>query len=71
MRTSKRRTDLGWGLAHDVYIFRSPASANNTVVIMTVSPFSTATTPAAFDPTLYYDLKIATAVTCGLAGAWD
>src|SRR5262249_5434518 len=44
---------------NDVYVFRSPANANNTVLIMTVSPFAGGTTPAWFDHTVAYDLRIA------------
>jgi hypothetical protein len=45
---------------NDVYVFQSPSDAANTVFIMTVSPFSTATTPAVFDPSLTYEVRIAT-----------
>src|SRR5262245_38985808 len=44
---------------NDVYVFRSPANANNTVLIMTVSPFAGGTTPAWFDHTIAYDFRIA------------
>src|SRR5215470_6856326 len=43
---------------NDVFVFRSPANANNTVLIATLSPFSTATTPAFFDEKVVYDFKI-------------
>ncbi|MCI0705740.1 MAG: DUF4331 domain-containing protein [Planctomycetia bacterium] len=44
---------------NDVYIFRSPVTVTNTVMTMTVSPFSTATTPTVFDPSVLYDFRIA------------
>jgi hypothetical protein len=31
---------------NDVFVFRSPANANNTVLVMNVSPFAGATTPS-------------------------
>jgi hypothetical protein len=43
---------------NDVYIFQSPANADNTVIVMTLSPFSTATTPNTFDPTCAFEFKI-------------
>ncbi|MBI1915286.1 MAG: DUF4331 family protein [Planctomycetes bacterium] len=43
---------------NDVYIFRSPANANNTVMVITNSPFSTATTPNVFDQSITYDFNI-------------
>src|SRR6266542_2377332 len=44
---------------NDVYVFRSPANANNTVFIMDVSPFAGPTTPPVFDQAVIYDFKIA------------
>jgi hypothetical protein len=43
---------------NDVFIFRPPANANNTVMIPTNSPFSTVTTPAVFDQDITYDFNI-------------
>src|SRR5439155_1681238 len=43
---------------NDMYIFRSPATATNTVLTMDVSPFSSTGTPAAFVPGVYYDFRI-------------
>ncbi len=44
---------------NDVFIFQSPANAANTVMTMTVSPFSTATTPAVFADGVLFDYRIA------------
>lgn len=44
---------------NDVFIFRSPVTPANTVIVMTVSPFSTATTPNVFDSDVLYDFRIA------------
>jgi streptogramin lyase len=44
---------------NDIFVFQSPANPANTVFNMTVSPFSTATTPNTFDPTLLYDFRVA------------
>lgn len=46
------------GDVNDMYIFQSPANANNTVLGMTVSPFSTSVTPNAFDPGVTFDQRI-------------
>jgi hypothetical protein len=43
---------------NDVYIFQSPANPANTVMVITNSPFSTATTPAVFDQGITYDFNI-------------
>jgi Domain of unknown function (DUF4331) len=45
---------------NDIYIFRSPANANNTVLCMTVSPFAGGSggTPVTFDSSLIYDFKV-------------
>ena len=50
------RLDIG-----DLYVFRSPANANNTVFMMTVSPFTGGTngTPNNFQEDAIYDIKIA------------
>lgn len=53
---------------NDAYIFQSPTNPNNTVIALTVSPFSTATTPAAFEPGVLYDFRI---VNRDLATATD
>jgi hypothetical protein len=44
---------------NDIYVFRSPSNRDNTVLIMDVSPFSSATTPGFFDEDVFYDFKIA------------
>ncbi len=44
---------------NDVYVFQSPVTPTNTVLVMDVSPFSSRGTPAAFVPGLIYDLRIA------------
>jgi uncharacterized protein DUF4331 len=44
---------------NDLFVFRSPSNANNTVFIATESPFSTATTPATFDHSLAYEFRVA------------
>jgi hypothetical protein len=51
------RLDIG-----DLYLFRSPANANNTVFIMTVSPFAGGPngSPRTFQEDAIFDLKIAT-----------
>jgi hypothetical protein len=43
---------------NDIYIFTSPATPANTVMAMTVSPFTGSVTPVTFDKGQYYDLKI-------------
>lgn len=47
------RLDVG-----PLFVFRSPANANNTVFVMTVSPFTGALTPAAFVKGARYDIAI-------------
>jgi len=49
------RADVG-----EVYVFRSPANANNTVFMATISPFPGNLTPAAFDESLFFDIRIDT-----------
>jgi hypothetical protein len=49
------RLDLG-----PLYVFRSPANANNTVFVMTVSPFSGVLTPTTFVKGARYDFVIDT-----------
>ena len=51
------RLDIG-----EVYVFRSPTNANNTVFTMTVSPFAGGPggTPTTFQEDAVYDLKVAT-----------
>jgi hypothetical protein len=49
------RLDLG-----PLYVFRSPANANNTVFVMTVSPFTGVLTPTTFVKGARYDLVIDT-----------
>src|SRR5437762_12192369 len=43
-----------------LYVFRSPANANNTVLILTASPFAGVQTPATFDTSASFDFKIDT-----------
>ncbi|MBN9522226.1 DUF4331 family protein [bacterium] len=45
---------------NDVYTFRSPSNANNTVLGLTVQPFPGNLTPATFDPSTVFDLKVDT-----------
>jgi hypothetical protein len=47
------RLDVG-----PLFVFRSPANANNTVFVMTVSPFTGALTPASFVKGARYDIAI-------------
>lgn len=47
------RLDVG-----PVYVFRSPSNANNTVFVMTVSPFTGVLTPATFAKGARYDIDI-------------
>lgn len=42
----------------DLFVFRSPATPTNTVIIFTVSPFSTVNTPAVFDDNATFDIHI-------------
>lgn len=44
---------------NDVFVFRSPVNADNSVLIMNVSPFSTATTLPAFTESVAYELRVA------------
>ncbi len=43
---------------NDAFIFQSPTNPDNTVLILDVSPFSTASTPASFEPGVLYDFRI-------------
>src|SRR5436309_10762641 len=43
---------------NDVYIFQAPGNANNTVLILDVQPFPGVLTPAFFDQSLVFDLKV-------------
>lgn len=43
---------------NDVYVFKSPVTATNTVLAMTLSPFAGAVTPVTFDETAAYELKV-------------
>jgi len=43
---------------NDIYVFQSPADPNNTVFVITVSPFAGIVTPATFDPGITLDLKV-------------
>ncbi len=45
---------------NDVYAFRSPSNANNTVLGLTVQPFPGNITPTTFDPSTVFDLKVDT-----------
>ena len=44
---------------NDIFLFQSPANPANTVLNMTVSPFSTATTPNVFATGILYDFRVA------------
>ena len=43
---------------NDLFIFQSPVTPTNTVLTMTVSPFSSTGTPAQFVPGLLYDFRV-------------
>jgi len=43
---------------NDLFVFQSPVTATNTVLALTVSPFSTGTTPAAFEPGVLFDFRV-------------
>jgi hypothetical protein len=43
---------------NDVYVFKSPATATNTVLAMTFCPFAGAVTPVTFDETAAVELKV-------------
>lgn len=45
---------------NDIYIFQAPGNPNNTVMVFDVSPFpgGGGGTPATFDPTVTFDLKV-------------
>src|SRR5439155_162172 len=45
---------------NDIYVFRSPANANNTVFFLSFQPFPGNLTPRSVDPTQQYDIKIDT-----------
>src|SRR5262249_26986901 len=45
---------------NDIYLFRSPANANNTVFFFSFQPFPGNLTPRSVDPTQQYDIKIDT-----------
>jgi hypothetical protein len=45
---------------NDIYVFRSPANANNTVFVFNFQPFPGNLTPASVDPSQVYDIKIDT-----------
>src|SRR5207247_4612663 len=45
---------------NDIYVFRSPANANNTVFFLSFQPFPGNLTPRSVDPTQLYDIKIDT-----------
>ena len=49
------RSDLG-----ELYVLRSPVNANNTVLILTVSPFAGFVTPRTFDESQVYEIRIDT-----------
>lgn len=49
------REDVG-----EVYVFRSPLNSSNTVFIATINPFAGNVTPASFDESLYFDIRIDT-----------
>lgn len=43
---------------NDVYVFQAPGNPNNTVIILTVSPFAGNLTPTTFDPSVTFDIKV-------------
>ncbi len=43
---------------NDIYVYQSPANANNTCFNLSISPFSTTATPAVFDQRITLDLNI-------------
>jgi len=43
---------------NDLYVFRSPTNANNTVLILTVSAFTGAVTPPVFRAGSFYEVKV-------------
>lgn len=43
---------------NDLYVFRSPSNAANTVLIMTFQPFAGALTPDTADPDLTYEIHV-------------
>src|SRR2546430_7704287 len=45
---------------NDIYVFRSPANANNTVFFFSFQPFPGNLTPRSTDPTQQFDIKIDT-----------
>src|SRR5262249_4345894 len=45
---------------NDIYVFRSPANANNTVFVFTFQPFPGNVSPATVDPGTIFDLKVDT-----------
>src|SRR5438874_805627 len=45
---------------NDIYVFRSPANANNTVFFFSFQPFPGNLTPRSVDPTQQFDIKIDT-----------
>src|SRR5262245_24471434 len=49
------RTDI-----NDVYVFRSPVNANNTVLVMTVNPFAGVLSPTTFYPSAEYVFNVDT-----------
>jgi Domain of unknown function (DUF4331) len=52
---SRGAVDIG-----DLYVFRSPSNANNTVFIMTLGSFVGTKTKAAFKPGVHYEFRIDT-----------
>src|SRR5205823_11354303 len=45
---------------NDVFVFRSPANANNTVFVLTFQPFTGNLTPVTIDTNTIFDIKIDT-----------
>jgi hypothetical protein len=43
---------------NDIYIFQAPGNINNTVIIVTVSPFPGVLTPISFDPSLIFEVNV-------------
>lgn len=51
-------TDASATTINDLYVFRSPSNAANTVFIMTFQPFPGALTPDTADPNLTYEIHL-------------
>src|SRR6185369_206258 len=56
--TGKPPTFAGVTTINDLYVFRSPGNAANTVFAMTFQPFPGVLTPDTADPDLTYEIHI-------------